>query len=190
MITIGTNKNRKILSEERDSICVVCSHLGMQNTVIAKVTIHDRMIRDPIISVWKNRNVVCLRFEFPKKDFINNAATEVMGREIRGNAILLSVTAEEIQHSITNKNNPTTMWSNLAKQLPPVVPLDDMAKERKLQEASDKREAWQEYYRRKARNRLAEKSTDELEADEAALTTDADMDQWLVEEEFANSLDV
>lgn len=192
MISIGRNTGRKIYIDEIETDCVVCSQTGMQNSNTEKVTVHKRMQRDVCTAVWKSKSVACLKFETPKNDFINRYATEVMGREIRGNAILLSslglTTADILQVPPVDRSTGAS-WSAMAKRLPAVVPLDDVALDRLYMEVEDRQEAWREYKCRKNNNKKQLKTAEEVAADDAALRADDEMGQWQVEEEFATQLD-
>lgn len=153
MLSLGVIRKGQLLSRrvtlgERDTECVVCSHLGMQTTTVSKLKIPDSMIRDETTAVWKNGVVTCLRFPAPVNAFHNRWASEIMNREILGNVILISlegVTAEEVNRYVDKKTFRPTSWSSLARRLPKEIPIDKEAKERKMNEELERQMAWRKH---------------------------------------------
>lgn len=128
---------------EQLSSCIVATQNNLQFSTLSNIPISpDKMQRIDIM--WRNKKVSCISFISPKNTYENTYASTIFNKKIIGNAILLNLTADEISN-----NHKPTVWSSMASKLPKVIPLDDKAKQRILDEQNNRREAWNEYYARK-----------------------------------------
>lgn len=133
---------------ELQSNAVVCSERGLRDAPLGQVKHLERMTR--LNATWQGKPVACIYFPDPKNAWDNQPATRVAGRPIRGNAVLLGVTAAELS---VQQNTPKS-WAGLAKELPKTVPLDAHSIGMKMQAQAEQAEAWRDHLRRKAaRNR-------------------------------------
>jgi hypothetical protein len=183
-------------SQELENLCTVSSERGMQHAPLNRVKISVNMAR--ITTTWLGREVSCAHFPKTRSTWTNGPASFVMGQAIRGNAVLLGVSPDDIIHE---QSRPKT-WASLARQLPKTVELDDRAKQRIAQEQLDRSTAWREYYQRKAARRRGVNrdtatinlSTGEVVGEmtdaerQAAEEADAAFAEWNVEEELLQEL--
>ena len=166
MLKIG-RPVKKINADEMQKPCVVSSHLGMQNSTTDSIKIPDRMIRDPVSSMWNGKIVTALCFADPRNAFKNAAATRVMKRTILGNCILVSsagITAQEIRDWLDQNPTEPLSWASVASLLPRVVELDDASKERKRQEVLEREREWAA--KREAKRRARQPVRGAMEAPE------------------------
>jgi hypothetical protein len=184
------NHNQHLFTAaELDQDCVVSSQRGMQLNKLNKISLSVRMTR--INRVWLGRNVSVAHFPDSTKE-VNATATFVAGCTVRGNAIIVGCTVEQI---LAEQNRPKS-WANLASALPKTVELDDRARARQAQEAAERQGAWNDYYRRKQERKrhvnmdramvnlkTGEVLTEMTAAEqEAADLTDAAFAEWQIEE--------
>ena len=134
-------------TQELQNNCIVSSELGMQFTPLNKVKLSASMQR--VNTTWQGRAVTYAFFPQSRSTWTNTHATLVAGVTIRGNAILVGVTTDEIFAAQT----PVKSWASLASKFPKVVPLDALARNRLAREHMDRLTAWREYYQRKADRR-------------------------------------
>lgn len=132
---------------ELQSNAVVCSEKGLRDAPLSKVKHIDRMTR--LDTTWQGRAVACIYFPDPKNAWDNQPATRVAGQVIRGNAVLLGVTAAEVAQV---QNTPKS-WASLATQLPKTVPLDERSRELRIQEQTERDVEWRDHVRRKQERR-------------------------------------
>lgn len=171
---------------ENQNKCVVISKGGMQVRVVGDLPVSDRMVRIDVR--WAGRDVVCVYFPDSQRE-LNTIASLIAGSSIYGNAVILGISIDEIK---TEQSRPKS-WLSLAKALPKVVPLDELARARLLHEREIKSEAWREYFARKNARKLIDNrlgyalaETDIMtpEQIDAANQADAEFAAWNVEEEF------
>jgi hypothetical protein len=113
-----------MLNDNERAACIVANITGakdaMTNTINFNPLVMCRYVRE---SMWKNKPVGCIVFRNPKNPFYNEFASEIMGSEIFGTAIIVAPGGITIAGARRS-------WLDLAKKLPKFVPLTAEERER------------------------------------------------------------
>jgi hypothetical protein len=104
-----------------ETSCVVCKEVDLVEGVESKIKINMKTMRSVGPTKFRDIKVICWIFINPTNPFYNKWASVIMGREIRGNAILMA-RPTGITIRIVEAAQPKT-WLSVVAKLPSYVPL-------------------------------------------------------------------